>query len=247
MSLGSCLAAVSTSAGPSRSAGNFSSTHQSASDIVLSALNHATSLIRLLMHSPVYGNASISISTRYIRALGFYGNPSELLCAQQMSWSADNQTSGVSKTSTHTCPFHIPTLLTAHLKNRSSQVVQVLVDMDEVLESHPLLATANPPISTGLVAMELTTPQGESIPIQDLDPQQAIQVTLTNSARQFAGGRDKIDEQVNDTCPMVTLPYEGGLNFIVKSMENLGEHAGLYISFTFNLAPGAVFLFLLML
>ncbi|XP_067432834.1 polycystin-1 [Thunnus thynnus] len=246
--IGSTLAAVSESVSEPNSPPDYSSTLQSASIIALSALNHARALMRSLMHSHVHGEAPLSLSTPYISTIGFHGNPSELLCTQQSNKSNQQQiipflsspTDG-SKSSSP-CPFHIPTSLTTHLKSQRSEMVQVLFGMDGALESNPLLTTAKPPISTGLVAMELTTPQGQPIPIQDLDPEQGIQVTLPNKylvGQGDVGGDGRVDEGGNGACLTVTLPTEGRLNFTVKAVDGLDENAGLYISFNFSLAPGA--------
>uniref|UniRef100_A0A3B5AXN8 Polycystic kidney disease 1b n=1 Tax=Stegastes partitus TaxID=144197 RepID=A0A3B5AXN8_9TELE len=219
---GSTLAAVSSSSHPA-----YSSTLQAASVIALSALSHAGALMRTLMHSRVHEEAPLSLSTNYINTFGFQGDPSDLLCTHH----------------SHPCQFHIPTSLTAHLRSQRSEVVQVLFDVDGALESNPLLTAAEPPISTTLVAMELSTPQGQPIPIQDLDPEQAIRVTLPNKypvelGDRGGGGRE--GKAGNGTCLTVTLPTEGRLNFTVKALDDLDENAGLYISFNFSLAPALV-------
>ncbi|KAM9837407.1 polycystin-1 [Aulostomus maculatus] len=229
--IGSSLAAVSESV-------SSSSTPESASAIALSALGHAGSLMRSLIHSRVHAEAPLSIITPYINAVGFQGNPSDLLCTQQSSqlqtFLSQSSLTGGSKSS---CPFQIPTSLTAQLRSQRPELVQVLFGIDGALESHPLLTAANPPISTALVAMELSTPQGQPIPIQDLDPNQAIQVTLPNSRHGGRGGGQT--GGTNGTWLTVTLPSEGQLNFTVKPVDDFDENAGLFISFNFSLAPGA--------
>lgn len=205
--------------------------------------------MRSLMHSHVHGEEPLSLFTPYISTVGFHGNPSDLLCTQQSNMSNQQRiipflsspTDG--SKSSRLCPFHIPTSLTTHLKSQRSEVVQVLFGMDGALESNPLLTAADPPISTILVAMELTTPQGQPIPIQDLVPEQGIQVTLPNKylvGQGSAGGDGRVDEGGNGTCLTVTLPTEGHLNFTVKAVDGLDENAGLYISFNFSLTPGRI-------
>ncbi|XP_029311858.1 polycystin-1 [Cottoperca gobio] len=221
--IGSTLAAVCESVGSDPAP---SGTLQAASTISLSALRHAGALMRSLMHSRVHGEAPLSLSTDYINTVGFHGDPSHLLCTPLPSQSpaADR------------CHFHIPASLTAHLRSQKSEVVQVLFGLDA--GSNPLLTAADPPISTSLVAMELSTPQGRPILIEDLDPEQAIRVTLPNRHPVErddggAGGR------AAGTCLPVTLPTEGRLNLTVKAVDGLDENAGLYISFNFSLDPGA--------
>uniref|UniRef100_A0A671Y792 Polycystic kidney disease 1b n=1 Tax=Sparus aurata TaxID=8175 RepID=A0A671Y792_SPAAU len=212
----------------------YSSTLDSASTIALLALGHAEALMRSLMHSQVHGEAPLSLSTPYINAVGFHGDPSDLLCTHQ---------SNPNQIITTPCQFHIPASLTAHLKSQKSEVVQVLFDMDAELGSNPLLTVANPPISTALVAMELSTPEGKPIPIKDLDPEQAIRVTLPNKypvGQDDGGGDGGVGEAGNGTCLTVTLPTEGRLNLTVKAVDRLDENAGLYISFNFSLGPGTV-------
>lgn len=196
--------------------------------------------MRSLMHSHVHGEEPLSLSTPYISTIGFHGNPSDLLCTQQSNMSNSYLLPDRSKTS-RPCPFHIPTSLTTHLMSQRSEVVQVLFGIDGALESSSLLTVADPPISTTLVAMELTTPQGQPIPIQDLDAEQGIQVTLPNKylvGQGGVGGDRRVDEGGNGTCLTVSLPTEGHLNFTVKAVDGLDENAGLYISFNFSLTPG---------
>lgn len=228
------MAALSESVGASSSHTAHSSTLDSASTIALLALGHAEALMRSLMRSHVHGEAPLSLSTPYINAVGFHGDPSDLLCTHQ---------SNPNQIITTPCQFHIPASLTAHLKSQKSGVVQVLFDMDAELGSNPLLTVANPPISTALVAMELSTPEGKPIPVKDLDPEQAIRVTLPNKhpVGQDDGVGDRgVGEAGNGTCLAVTLPAEGGLNLTVKAVDRLDENAGLYISFNFSLGPGTV-------
>nr|XP_057917818.1 polycystin-1 [Doryrhamphus excisus] len=211
---------------------NLSRTHGSASTITLSALDNAGALMRALMHDAV--EVPLSFHTPYIRTLGFHGDPSKLLCMKQSNQS--NHT--ISGSSRPSCPFQIPTTLTNRLKSRRSELVQVVLGLDE---SHALLSAANPPISTSLVAMEISTPQGERVPIEDLDPEQAIQVTLHNKHPVGEGHRESHeihDGRTYGTCPTVMLPPEGRLNFIINSIDGMDENAGLYISFNFSLVPG---------
>ncbi|XP_037611724.1 polycystin-1 [Sebastes umbrosus] len=239
--IGSTLAAVPESVSASGSHPASSGSLQSASTITMSALGHAGVLMRSLMHSRVHGEEPLSLSTDYINTVGFHGDPSDLLCTHQSNQDQISQSADEWEMS-HPCPFHIPTSLTARLKSQESEVVQVLFGIDAELGSSPLLTAADPPISTALVAMELTTPQGQPIPIQDLDPQQAIRVTLPNKypVGQDDGVRDgRVGEAGNGTCLTVTLPTKGRLNLTVKAVDGLDEHAGLYISFNFRLDPGA--------
>ncbi|XP_049915502.1 polycystin-1 isoform X2 [Epinephelus moara] len=239
--IGSTLAAVSESASSSHPV--YSSTLQSASAIALSALGHARALMHSLMHSRVHGEVPLSLSTDYVNTVGYHGDPSDLLCTHQSNQNqiVPSQSADESKSS-RSCQFHIPTSLTAHLKSQKSEVVQLLFDMDAELGSNPLLTAADPPISTALVAMELTTPQGQPIPIQDLDPEQAIRVTLPNKypvGQDTGGGDGRVGEAGNGTCLTVMLPTEGRLNLTVKAVDGLDENAGLYIVFNFSLDPGA--------
>uniref|UniRef100_UPI003AAB6BD9 polycystin-1 n=1 Tax=Centroberyx gerrardi TaxID=166262 RepID=UPI003AAB6BD9 len=255
--IGSTLAAVSVSASSPNS--TYSSTLQSASTTALSALVQAGALMRSLMHSRVRSEEPLSLSTPHISTAGFHGDPSDLLCTQN---NTRQSLSSTDRSETHSpCRFHIPTALVAQLKSQRSEVVQILLGMDGGSGSNPLLTAADPPISTTLVAMEFTTPQGQPIPIRDLDPEQAIRVTLPNKhpmglglvgpgngsgtgyglGSQLWNGR--VGEGKNGTSPLgltVTLPTEGWLNFTVKAVDGLDENAGLYISFNFSLAPGAV-------
>ncbi|XP_034415177.1 polycystin-1 [Cyclopterus lumpus] len=235
--IGSTLAAVSQSASASSSHPAHSGTLNSAPTITLSALAHAGALMRSLMHSRVHGETPLSLSTPYINTVGFHGDPSDLLCTQK-----SNRIQTAPSKSSRPCQFHIPASLTARLKSQKSEVVQVLFGMDAELGANALLTVADPPISTALVAMELTTPRGQPIPIQDLDPKQAIRVTLPNKypvGQDNGGGDGRVGEAGNGTCLTVTLPNEGRLNLTVRAVNGLDENAGLYVSFHFSLDPGA--------
>ncbi|KAA8581072.1 hypothetical protein FQN60_002653 [Etheostoma spectabile] len=239
--LGSILAAVSESVSASRSHPAHTRTLQSDSTTAQSALGHAGALMRSLMRSRVHGEAPLSLSTDYINTVGFHGDPSDLLCSPQSNQNQiipSESSSADALKSSRPCPFHIPSSLTAHLKSQKLDVVQILFGMDAELGSNPLLTGAVPPISTALVAMELSTPQGQPIPIQDLDMERAIRVTLPN--KYPVGQSDgREGEAGNGTCLTVNLSTEGRLNLTVKAVDELGENAGLFISFNFSLDPGA--------
>lgn len=228
-----------------------SSAH-SASSVALSALSHTGALMRSLMRSRVHGQTPLLLSNPYVSTVGYRGDPSDLLCTHQSNQSVEDQIfshpPSADRSKTSHCVFHIPNSLTALLKSQTSQVVQVLFDMNGAPESFPLLAAADPPISTSLVAMELTTPKGQPIPIEVLEPEQAIRVTLPNKYPVEQGDRGGSGSEAgNGTCFTVTLPAEGQLNFRVKALDNLDENAGLYLSFNFSLAPGTVDYFFLSL
>ncbi|XP_061520016.1 polycystin-1 [Phycodurus eques] len=227
--IGSSLAAASLSAIASSPRQNYSRSLQAASVITLSAMSHAGALMRSLMHSPAPGEVPLSFVTPYISTAGFIGDPSDLLGSKQ---------SNPSQLSTPACPFLIPTSLTTHLKSQRSELVQVVLGLDE---SHSFLPAADPPISTTLVAMEITTPQGEPIPIQDLEPDQAIRVTLHSKLpveKSNSSGDGRVDGHTDGTCPTVALPPEKHLNFTIKTVGGLDDNTGLYISFNFSLLPG---------
>ncbi|XP_057681520.1 polycystin-1 [Corythoichthys intestinalis] len=226
--VGSSLAATSLSAMGSRSQQNDSRTLQTASFVTLSAISHAGALMRSLMPRP--GEAPLSFTTPYISTAGFYGDPANLLCSKH----SDQTPTIPSPLSTPPCSFQIPTRLATHLKSQRSELVQVLLGLDE---SHSLQAAAHPAISTSLVAMEITTPQGEPISVRDLENDHAIRVTLHNKLPLEM--RDaRLDGNTNSTCPTVKLPAEGCLNFTVKTVGGLDENSGLYISYNFSLLPG---------
>lgn len=239
------MAAVSKSFTPSGSRPTYIRTLQSASSVTLSALGHASTLMRSLVRSHVHKHAPISLSTNYITTVGFRGDPSDLLCTSQRLQTDDSYDLHMTQSSKASapCKFHIPTPFAAHLKTLKSEVVQVLFGLEAELESNPLLTEAEPPISTALVAMELASPQGKPLSIQDLQPEQAIRVSLPNK-KPFgpkSGDSDSSrDESGNKTCLTLMLPTNGSLNFSVKAVDGLDENAGLYISFNFSLEPGTV-------
>ncbi|CAG5909761.1 unnamed protein product, partial [Menidia menidia] len=246
--IGSMLAAASEAAGDSSSNSPYHRTLRAAAEITLLALGHAGALMHTLMRSRVPGEASLSLSTDYIRTVGFLGDPLDLPCTRPSDRSSGHRVAPSGSSSPEgsesplQCQFLIPTSLSALLKNQSSEVVQVLYDVDKALHSNPLLTAASPPISTTVVAMELSTPQGQPISIQDLNPHDAIRVTLPNRTppTQGAGrGGGRASEAENGTCLTVPLPTRGQLNFTVKPLDDLEVNAGLFISFNFSLAPGA--------
>ncbi|XP_029954702.1 polycystin-1 [Salarias fasciatus] len=178
--IGSTLAAVSKSGSPQPP---NTRTLQAHPGIGLLGFRHVGELMRILMQSRVHGETPLALSTNYITTVGFHGSPSELLCTQP-----DQHHVAQSKSPSGLCQFHIPASFTAHLQSNRSEVVQVLYGTGGALESDVLLAEADPPISTNLVAMELATHEGQPIPIQDLEPEQAIRVTLPNRRPVDQGG-----------------------------------------------------------
>ncbi|XP_055085828.1 polycystin-1 [Periophthalmus magnuspinnatus] len=204
--IGNTLAAVSKS------------TSESSSALSLSALAQTGFLVRTLTQSHDHTDTPLSVSTPYIRALGFHGDPSNLLCAGQ----SDDHDS---------CQFEIPTSLAQHLEDENhSQLVQVVLGIGDALESNPLLTAADPPITTDVVAMEISTPDGKPVSIQDLETERAIRVTLP---RKNHGGNK------NETCLVLSLSQEENqINFTVKDLKELDENAGVYMAFHFSLGPG---------
>lgn len=236
---GSTLAAVSNSVSSSSSHPTYTRTLQNTSTVTLSALGHASTLMRSLVRLHVHNHGPVSLSNNYITTVGFQGDPSDLLCTSQTNNDHLVQT----LSSKESCQFHIPDSFTAHLKTLNSEVVQVLFGMEAELEFNLLLAEAQPPISTTLVGMELASPKGKPLSIQDLHPDQAIRVTLPNKypfGPQSGHSERSVNETGNKTCLTLTLPTNGSLNFTVKAVNGLDRNAGLYISFNFSLEPGTV-------
>lgn len=216
-----------------------SSAPLSASSVALSALDLAGVLMRSVMRLRGPQQAPVLISAPYINTAGFHGDPAHLLCTNHNIHLQTSQTSVP-------CPFYIPSSFTAHLKSQKSEVVQVLLDIDAELASNPLATAADPPISTTLVAMELSTPQGKPIAVQHLEPEQAIRVTLPKKGPtgQDTGRTERKEgETGNETCLAVSLPIEGSLNFTIEAVDGLVENAGLYISFNFSLETGKAYFF----
>ncbi|TNN04183.1 hypothetical protein fugu_001212 [Takifugu bimaculatus] len=227
--IGNTLAAASKS-GPG-SYSSSSSTPESASSVTLSALDLAGTLMRSVMHLHGIEQAPVSLSTPYISAVGFHGDPAHLLCTQNSYLKSSK--------AYFPCHFYIPSSFTAHLKSQRSEVVQVLLGIDSELTSNPLVTAADPPISTTLIAMELSTPQGKPIAVQHLDLKQAIRVTLSNKhpiKHGCTGSTERKEGEADDTaCLAVSLPTEGSLNFTIEAVNRLVENAGLYVSFNFSL------------
>lgn len=195
--------------------------------------------MRSMMYLRGPRQAPVLLSAPNINTVGFHGDPAHLLCSNQDIHLQTSQTSVP-------CQFSIPSSFTAHLKSQKYEVVQVLLDVDVELPSDPLATAAEPPISTTLVAMELSTPQGKPIAIQHLEPEQAIRVTLPKKrpAGQDTGRTERKEGGTgNETCLAVSLPTEGSLNFTVEAVDGLAEHTGLYISFNFSLDAGKARLF----
>lgn len=193
--------------------------------------------MRSVMHLHGTEQAPVSLSTPYINAVGFNGDTAHLLCTQN-SYLQSSKAS-------FPCHFYIPSSFTAHLRSQKSEVVQILLGIDSELTSNPSVSAADPPISTTLIAMELSTPQGKSIAVQHLDPKQAIRVTLSNKhpIKQGCTGSTerKEGEADNTACLAVSLPTEGSLNFAIEAVNRLIENAGLYVSFNFSLDTGNTF------
>lgn len=238
------MAAVSKSVSSSSPHSTDTGTLQSASSVTLSALGHATALMRSLVPLHFHRHAPIVLSNHYIITVAFQGDPSDLLCTSQGSQAIDEPLLKTrSSKSLYPCKFHIPDSFTAHLETFKSKVVQVLFGTAAELGSNPLLTEAEPPISTTLVGMELASAQGKPLSIQNLLPDQAIRVTLPNKypfGPPSGDSERSADEAKKNTCLTLTLPTEGSLNFSLKTVSGINEDAGLYISFNFSLQPGTV-------
>ncbi|XP_053712232.1 polycystin-1 isoform X2 [Synchiropus splendidus] len=231
--LGNSMAAASESIQALNLHSDHLSSLSAASSITLEALDLVGDLMRSLVHSD--DHELLSLSTSHIRTVGFNGQPSDLMCTQQRNESRETFSSS-SGAGPDQCPFKIPPSLTTYL-NKTPEVVQVFVSLDKDLASHHLLSSASPPISTSLISMELSTPQGEHIPIQGLDAADAIQLMLPNKSP-FVAGEGWRSEHLSDTCLTITLPSDGQLEFFMRSLDGLDKDAGLYISFNFSLTPG---------
>ncbi|XP_077595711.1 polycystin-1 [Stigmatopora nigra] len=226
--VGSSLAATSSlSAMASSSGQNRSRTLRAATSVTLSAIGRVGALMRSLALWPRPGGARLTFATPHIHTAAFYGDPADLLCSDGRDGTSQDPSPSPA------CSFSIPGPLTAHLKSRRSEVVQVLLGLDE---SHSLLAAADPPISTSVVAMEISGPRGEPVAVRDLEKEQAIRVTLHSKLP--AERKDAADEGVEGECLAVTLPPDGRLNFTVKAVGGLDENTGLYMSYNFSLLPG---------
>ncbi|XP_055006463.1 LOW QUALITY PROTEIN: polycystin-1 [Boleophthalmus pectinirostris] len=205
--IGNTLAAVSKS------------TSESSSALSLSALAKTRFVVRTLTQSHDQPDTPLSISTPYIRALGFHGDPLNLLCTGQSNLY-------------NSCQFEIPESLLQDLKEQNnSQLVQVMFGIGNALESNPLLTAADPPITTDVVAMEISTPDGQPVSVQDLEAERAIRVTLP---------RKNHIRNKNETCLVMSLSQEENqMNFTVKDLKALDANAGVYMAFNFSLVSGA--------
>ncbi|XP_058845967.1 polycystin-1 isoform X1 [Acipenser ruthenus] len=177
------------------------------SELAVSAFSLTLALMRSLMRSRVTREEPLSLGVPEIQIQGHRADPSNLLCT---------------RLSQH-CNFYIPRALSSQLE-QSREVVQILMQME--VNPFSLSLPHAHPISTGLAAMEFTTPQGQPIPIANLSNENAIQVVLPNQAGDESGASD------------VTIPPLGSVNFTVKAV-NSNPEAGLYISFRFTLPPGS--------
>uniref|UniRef100_A0A8C7K5V5 Polycystic kidney disease 1b n=1 Tax=Oncorhynchus kisutch TaxID=8019 RepID=A0A8C7K5V5_ONCKI len=191
-------------------------THSNVSETAVSALDHARALMLILMRSRPHDKEPLSLSAPQISAVGYHGNPSELLCTTDPS----------SYPAHPPCQFLIPSSLSAQLQRQvqGSEVVQILLGLEGGSE---FFSAANPPISTSLAAMEFTTPQGQPIPIANLDTDRSIRVTLPLI---YTVGRIGAGHRASGS---------GSGSRSVRAMKNMDPNAGLYISLNFSLLPGA--------
>ncbi|CAL8282591.1 unnamed protein product [Merluccius merluccius] len=199
----------------------------------LAALGYARALVRSLMRPRVRGEEPLALNTPHIATVGFHGNPSELLCAETGGRPTRQNSTGsvpvaaaaaAAGFTTHaSCRFQIPRSLAEHLANQSAEVVQILLGLDDPAG----LAAADPPISTAVVAMELSTPRGQPISVRDLSPERAIRITLPSRHPGVGNGSRSV----------FTLPTEGWVNLTVRAVDTLDGKAGLYLSLNFSLVP----------
>ncbi|KAL0984070.1 hypothetical protein UPYG_G00136680 [Umbra pygmaea] len=243
--VGSVLAAVSEK--------NFTSSgsqmYFNVVETTASALDNVGALMRSLMRWRTPSKKTLALSAPQISAVGHYGNPSELLCTPDPSANSrqSNQTDEL-QLSDPPCQFLIPPSLRVQLQHQvgGSDMVQIVLGLEAGSE---FLSEADPPISTSLAAMEFTTPQGQPIPITNLDTDRSIRVTLTNRytveklgnwSLASGGSVDWSGGMGKGRAPGInfTLPANGWMNFTVKAVKHIHDNAGLYISLNFSLLPG---------
>ncbi|KAM4697728.1 polycystin-1 [Rhinophrynus dorsalis] len=200
--MGDLIHLVNTNS-PSYKTGKLCQTHNSLT-VAYKAYNLSSDLMRILMKSRVLNEEPLSLQGGEIMAWGKRSDPLNLLCYI-------NQTG---------CQFLIP-----HGFNNTfpdlTDIIQVIFQMYS--NPYPFGFISNYTVSTNVASMEFQTSNGSQIPLDSLDSEKAINVSIANNTKSW-----------NITVGVATVDRRSSVKVEIET-ESRNRNAGLHIQVNYSI------------
>ncbi|XP_068100439.1 polycystin-1 isoform X2 [Hyperolius riggenbachi] len=167
------------------------------------AYNLSSDLMRILMKSRVLNEEPLTLQGGEILAMGKRSDPLNLLCYS-------NQTG---------CQFFIPQGFNTTFPDLTD-IIQVMFQVDS--NPYPFGFISNYTVSTKVASMEFQTSNGSQIPVESLDSDRAITVSVANHTG-----------LANITAGVASVESRRSVKVDIEA-ENSNENAGLHIQITYE-------------
>ncbi|KAM9305451.1 polycystin-1 [Gastrophryne carolinensis] len=167
------------------------------------AYNLSSDLMKIMMKSRVLNEEPLTLQGGEILARGKRSDPLNLLCYT-------NQTG---------CQFFIPQAFNSTFYDLTD-IIQVMFQVDS--NPYPFGFINNYTISTKVASMEFQTSNGSQIPVERLDSEKAITVSVANHT-----------DVANITAGEVTVESRRSVKVDIEA-ESSNKNAGLHIQITYN-------------
>lgn len=171
------------------------------------AYNLSSNLMRIMMKSRVLNEEPLTLQGGEILARGKRSDPLNLLCYS-------NRTG---------CQFFIPQGFNSTFPDLTD-IIQVMIQVDS--NPYPFGFISNYTVSTKVASMEFQTINGSQIPVESLDSEKAITVSVANSTG--VG---------NITAGVATIESRRSVKVNIEA-ESSNENAGLHIQLTYKVLDG---------
>nr|DBA19295.1 TPA: hypothetical protein GDO54_015156 [Pyxicephalus adspersus] len=167
------------------------------------AYNLSSDLMRIMMKSRVLNEEPLTLQGGEILARGKRSDPLNLLCYS-------NRTG---------CQFFIPQGFNSTFPDLTD-IIQVMIQVDS--NPYPFGFISNYTVSTKVASMEFQTSNGSQIPVESLDSEKAITVSVANNTG--VG---------NITAGVATIESRRSVKVDIEA-ESSNENAGLHIQITYK-------------
>lgn len=171
------------------------------------AYNLSSDLMKIMMKSRVLNEEPLTLQGGEILARGKRSDPLNLLCYT-------NRTG---------CQFFIPQGFNSTFYDLTD-IIQVMFQVDS--NPYPFGFINNYTISTKVASMEFQTSNGSQIPVEKLDSEKAITVSVSNHT-----------DIANITAGVVTVESRRSVKVDIEA-ESSNENAGLHIQITYKVQDG---------
>lgn len=171
------------------------------------AYNLSSDLMRIMMKSRVLNEEPLTLQGGEILARGKRSDPLNLLCYS-------NRTG---------CQFFIPQGFNSTFPDLTD-IIQVMIQVDS--NPYPFGFISNYTVSTKVASMEFQTSNGSQIPVESLDSEKAITVSVANNTG--VG---------NITAGVATIESRRSVKVDIEA-ESSNENAGLHIQITYKVLDG---------